>query len=68
VSVVYRREVATGLDPEAAIVRALRDLPLQAGELWDVGIGHDDECPSLASRRMDLCTCELVTLNARLAA
>jgi hypothetical protein len=65
---VYRRDVACGADPTSALVRALDNLPVHAGHVWSVGVGHDDECPSLVGGGMDACTCELVRVEARRAA
>lgn len=63
-----RREVACGPDPELALVRALRDLPIHAGQIWSIGVAHDDGCPALEQGGMPACTCELVWLEARRAA
>jgi hypothetical protein len=65
---VWRREVACGVDPEGALVRAVAELPVRAGHVWSIGIGHDDECPSLVGGGMRGCSCEVVRLEARRAA
>lgn len=66
---VWRREVACGVDPAGALVRALVELRAgRAGQVWSVGVAHDDGCPSLEQGGMPACTCELVWLEARRAA
>lgn len=68
-SAVYRREVACGVDPAGAVVRALEEFrTVLAGQVWSIGVGHDDGCPSLTGGGMPACTCELVRLEARRAA
>ena len=64
----WRRE-ACGTDPTAALVRALAEFrAIRAGEVWSVGVGHDDGCPAIERGGMPACTCELVRLEARRAA
>jgi hypothetical protein len=65
---VYRRDVACGVDPRSALTRALLELPVSRGEVWTVGVGHDDGCPSLEGGGMPACTCEIVGVEARRAA
>jgi hypothetical protein len=66
---VWRREIACGVDPTAALVRALSEFrEFRRGEVWSVGVGHDDGCPSLEAGGMPACTCELVRVEARRAA
>jgi hypothetical protein len=68
-STVYRREIATGGNPVRAMARALDEFrPVRAGQVWSLGVGHDEGCPALAGGGMVACTCELVTLEARRAA
>ena len=68
-SSVWRREVACGIDPAGALVRALAEFrAIRAGEVWRVGVGHDDGCPAIDVGPMAACTCELVRLEARRAA
>jgi hypothetical protein len=68
-SSTWRREVACGADPTRALVRALAEVrAIRAGEVWSVGIGHDDGCPAIDTGPMAACTCELVRLEARRAA
>jgi hypothetical protein len=66
---LWRRDLACGIDPAGALSRALAELhAVRAGQVWSVGIGHDDGCPALSGRSMSSCTCELVRLDARRAA
>jgi hypothetical protein len=68
-STVWRREVVCGVDPAGAVVRALAEFrPIRAGQVWSIGVCHDDGCPSLERGGMPACTCELVRLEARRAA
>ena len=50
-SSTWRREVACGIDPTAALVRALAELPASGGRVWSIGVRHDDGCGSLEARR-----------------
>ncbi len=66
---VYRRDVACGVDPTAALLQAVSELrAARAGQVWDLGVSHDDGCPSLEGGGMPACTCEIVRLEARRAA
>jgi hypothetical protein len=68
-SAVYRREVACGVDPTIALLRALDEFhAIRAGQVWSLSVGHDDGCAALAGGGMPDCTCELVRLEARRAA
>jgi len=67
-STTWRREIACGVDPAAALLRALDDFHPPRGEIWRIGVSHDDGCPSLRGAGMRACTCELVRLEARRAA
>lgn len=65
----WRREIATGVDPTAALVKALAEFrTVRAGHFWRIAVSHDDGCPSLERGGMGACTCELVWLEARRAA
>jgi hypothetical protein len=63
----FRVEVATGVDPERALIDAASTLPLPAG-LWRFDVLHDGGCPVIAGVAMRRCTCEIVQLRARRAA
>jgi hypothetical protein len=39
-------------------------MPVRRGEVWDVGIGHDDGCPAMR-HGMDACDCEIVRVEGR---
>jgi hypothetical protein len=66
---VWRREIACGGDPTGALVHALAEFQLaRAGQVWSIGVRHDDGCASLEGGGMPSCTCELVGLEARRAA
>lgn len=65
---VWRREVACGIDPTRALVHALRELPVHGGQVWSLGVGHDDGCPAIDTGPKAACTCEIVRLEARRAA
>jgi hypothetical protein len=68
-STTWRREIACGVDPTAALLRALDEFrQIRRGQVWSIGIAHDDGCPSLRGAGMPGCTCELVRLEARRAA
>jgi len=68
-SAVYRRDVACGVDPTAALLQAVSELrAARAGQVWDLGVSHDDGCPSLDGGGMAACSCEVVRLEARRAA
>jgi hypothetical protein len=61
--------IACGNDPARALIRALAEFrAIRAGEVWSIGVGHDDGCPSLNHGGMPACTCELVRLEAKRAA
>ena len=65
----YRCEVACGVDPTLALVRALTEFrAIRGGGVWNIGVAHDTGCPSLEQGGMPACTCELVRLEARRAA
>ena len=64
---VWRRDVACGSNAQLALVRALTTLPTGRGQVWSLGVSHDDGCPALTGG-MPACTCELVQLEARQAA
>jgi hypothetical protein len=65
----YRREVACGNDPAASLIRALAEFrAIRAGQVWSIGVRHDDGCPSLGAGGMPACTCEIVQLEAKRAA
>lgn len=57
-------EIACGIDPAGALVRALEDAPVGAGEIWDIAVHHDAGCPATNGSSMPACTCELVRLDA----
>jgi hypothetical protein len=62
------REIACGNAPELALIRALTEFrAIRAGEVWSVGVDHDDSCSSLDGGGMPACTCETVRLEARRA-
>ncbi len=61
----YRREIATAGDPVASLTTAMLEMPVRPGEIWDLGIGHDDGCPALRWQRLDACDCEIVSLDGR---
>jgi hypothetical protein len=66
---VWRREIATGVDPAGAVVGALAEFRgIRPGEFWRLSVAHDDGCPSLEGGGMPGCTCELVRLEVRRAA
>jgi hypothetical protein len=68
-SATYRREIVCGIDPTAAPLQAVSELrDARAGQVWDLGVSHDDGCPSLKGGGMPACTCEIVGLEARRAA
>jgi hypothetical protein len=66
---MWRREVACGIDPTRALVRALAEFRAirPTGEVWIVGVGRDRNCPAIDTGPMAACTCELVRLEARRA-
>ncbi len=65
----WRREVACGIDPTRALVQALDELrAIRAGQVWRIGVRHDDGCPAIDTGPMAACTCEIVRLEARRAA
>ncbi len=61
----WRREVAVAGNPVGNLTAALLEMPVHRGEVWDVGIAHDDGCPALRWQRLDACDCEIVELKAR---
>jgi hypothetical protein len=66
---IWSREVACGADPAGAVVRALEEFrAVRVGQVWSVGVGHDEGCPALVGGGMAGCTCQLVRLEARRAA
>jgi hypothetical protein len=68
-SSTWRREIVCGIDPAGSLVRALAEFrAIRAGQVWSVGVHHDDGCPSLEAGGMPACTCEIVHLEARRAA
>ena len=68
-STIWRRDIACGIDPTDALVRALAEFrAMRRGEVWSVGVGHDDGCPAIDTGPMAACTCEIVRLEARRAA
>lgn len=62
---VWRREIACGHDPGAALAAAMKEAPIGAGQVWKLAAHHDGGCPSLEAAGMPACTCELVRLEAR---
>ncbi len=65
----WRRAVFTGNDPTAALLRAIQELQeVKRGQIWSVGVAHDDECPAVDVGPMSACTCEIVELTAKRAA
>jgi hypothetical protein len=62
---VWSRDIVIGGRPVEALAAALTDddIPVGAGEVWDLGIGHDDGCPA-AKHGMHACDCEIVSLRA----
>jgi hypothetical protein len=65
----YRREIACGNDPTAALAAAVLEPPVRPGTVWDLAVRHDDECPAFQrGGSMSACTCEIVELEARRAA
>lgn len=61
-----RLEVATGGNPDAALLRAVGLLPRARGGVWDIAISHDDGCPTLApGQSLAVCSCEILELGAR---
>jgi hypothetical protein len=66
---IWRREIVCGADPRSALARALLQLPVSGGEVWSIGVRHDDGCGSLEpGASMQVCSCEIVELEARRAA
>jgi hypothetical protein len=66
---VWRREIATGIDPAGALVDALAEFRgIRPGEFWRLSVAHDADCPALEAGGMPDCTCEIVALEARRAA
>lgn len=59
-----KREVATGGDPVAALARANSDLA-GTGAVYDIGVAHDDGCPTTALPTGSLadCTCEIIEMH-----
>ena len=51
----------------AGLLRALETVPIRDGQVWGLGVGHDDSCSSLDGGGMPACTCEIVRLEARRA-
>ena len=62
---IWRREIFIGGRPVEALTAALTedDIPVRAGEIWDLGIGHDDGCPAMKYGQ-HACDCEVVHLTA----
>jgi hypothetical protein len=62
---VLSRRVAIGENPVRAVTKAMLELPVGKGEVWDVGIAHDCGCPTLRRGGLRECDCEVVRLDAR---
>jgi hypothetical protein len=68
-STSWRREIACGNDPVEALLAAVDELrQVGRGEVWRIGVAHDNGCPALDGAGMPACTCELIQLEARRAA
>lgn len=58
-------EIACGTNPVVAVKRAAERLPIGAGEVWDLAVHHDADCPAIGKGPMRACTCEIVRLEAK---
>ena len=57
------KRVAVGGKPVRAVMAALLKMPGETG-VWEIGVAHDEGCPSLSLQRLDACDCEYVELHA----
>ena len=58
------RRVVIGGHPVRAVTKALLSMPAGKGQVWEIGIAHDEGCGAVRHQRLDACDCEIVEITA----